>query len=226
MTLPEVAAVVLLLGVVMGFVLQSVATYERAATGGIRRLENLGEARVLMAVMSKDIRTATKLDAATPPFVVSSGDPMVLLADDNELTFYANLNMTTSCPKIIHLYVNSDRELIEDVTPPSGGAPPDCTYPTDPAATRTRLVGQYVANDLEDPTQAMFTYYYCDATGALTAFTTDQTPLSLADGLLVEAVGIHLAIRKDTSLPVADTTLVNRVRLPNVNFNPPPSPSP
>src|SRR4030043_141316 len=87
--------VVVLLGIVAAFVLQAVASYERAATGGIRRLENLDEARVLMAVMTKDVRTAAKLDASLSPFVPAA-DPDVALADDKEGTFYAYLNMTNS----------------------------------------------------------------------------------------------------------------------------------
>jgi type II secretory pathway pseudopilin PulG len=224
MTLPEMAVVTLLLGMVMAFVLGAVAAFERSATGGIRRLENLDEARVLMAVITKDIRTAAKLDSATPPFLLSA-DPDVTLADDNEVTFYANLNLTTPCPKRIHLYVNARRELIEEVTQPdAGGVPPDCTYTQN--APTTRLVGQYVANDLADPAEAIFTYYYEEADGTLTAFPPEATPLSASDALLVEAVGIRLKIRKSTALPVADTTLVNRVRLPNVFYNPPPTPSP
>lgn len=224
MTLTEMAVVTLLLGIVMAFVFGAVAAFERSAMGGIRRLENLDEGRLLMAVLSKDIRTAAKLDAGTPPFVLSA-DPAVTLADDNEMTFYANLNMTTPCPKRIHLYVNADRELLEEVTQPDpGGSPPNCSYTQNPPTTR--LVGQYVANDLSDPAQSLFTYYYEDANGTLVAFGPDRTPLSTADALLVEAVGIRLTIRKSTALPVAATTLLNRVRLPNVFYNPPPTPSP
>jgi type II secretory pathway pseudopilin PulG len=235
MTVVEMTIVVALLAIVTTFVLQSVASYERAATGGIRRLENLDEARVLMSVMTKDVRTAAKLDASHSPFLVSATDPNVALADDNELTFYANLNMTSPCPRVIHLYVDSKKELIEKVTQPAAGSttPPDCVYDFVTASlTRTRLVGQYVANNLNDPAHALFTYYHDDGTGNLVQFTNgsdgspDETPLSTSNALLVEAVGINLEIRKSTALPVAITTLVNRVRLPNVFYNPPPSPSP
>jgi prepilin-type N-terminal cleavage/methylation domain-containing protein len=213
MTLPEVMVVVAVLGVVMLFALQSVASFETAATGGIRRLENLDEARVLMAVLTKDVRTTTRLDTTTSPFV---------LADDNEVTFYANLNLTTACPKLVHLYIDSSDRLVENVTQPDGGSPeptpPNCTYTGTPT---TRLVGRYVANADDQP---IFTYYY-DNAGTLAAFDPSLTPLSSADGLLVSAIGIELAIRKDTSLYVNHTTLMNRVRLPNVYYNPIPSPT-
>ncbi len=210
MTLPEVMVVVAILGVVMLFALQSVATFETAATGGIRRLENLDEARLLMQVLTKDVRTTTRLDTTTSPFI---------LADDNEVTFYANLNLTTACPKRVHLYIDSSDRLVENVTQPdAGGTPPACTYPS---TFTTRLVGRYVDNAADQP---IFTYYY-DNAGVLTAFPTTSTPLSATDGLLVNAIGIELAIRKDTTLYVNHTTLQNRVRLPNVYYNPIPSPT-
>lgn len=212
MTLPEVMVVVAILGVVMLFALQSVASFETAATGGIRRLENLDEARLLMQVLTKDVRTTTRLDTTTSPFV---------LADDNHVTFYANLNLTTACPKLVDLYIDSTDRLVEDVTQPDATSttPPNCTYADDD--TTTRLVGRYVDNAADQP---IFTYYY-DNAGTLTAFASTSTPLSSADGLLVNAIGIELAIRKDTSLYVNHTTLQNRVRLPNVYYNPIPSPT-
>jgi prepilin-type N-terminal cleavage/methylation domain-containing protein len=222
-TLVEMAVVMLLLSAILAFTMGSVASFQRAATGGVRRIENLNEARILMQVITKDIRTAAKLSASSSPFI---------LADDNELIFLANLNLSqddpaySQCPKRIRLYVDGVDKLIESVTEPDlGGTPPDnCTWPATP--TRNRLVGRYIAND---PSEPIFTYYYADPdseVGALLPFTATQTPLSVGDSVLVKAVGIELAIRKDTSLTVAHTTIQNRVRLPNVYYNPPPSPSP
>jgi hypothetical protein len=94
-------------------------------------------------------------------------------------------------------------------------------YPSTP--TRVRLVGRYVANAADEP---IFTYYTTDAAGALIPMSADLTPLTVENAMLVKAIGIELAIRKDTTLAVAHTTLENRVRLPNVFYNPPPSPSP
>ncbi len=225
LTVVELAIALVVLAVVLGAVLQLVAAFERTAAGGIRRLENLGEGRILMQVLTKDIRTAAKLTATDPPFLLEDpGNPGgPTLADDNEMTFYANLNLTTSCPKVVHVYVNADRELVEEVTEPSAGTPPDCEYPSGPGSARVRLVGRYVANDLLDPAEAIFTYYYVDEEGQLVPFSTDDTPLVAADALLVKAVGVRLALRRDSLLPVPETVLVNRVRLPNVYYNPPPT---
>lgn len=211
-TLIEAMIVMSLLALVMTFTMRSVATFERAATGGVRRLENLEEGRLLMQVLTKDIRTAARLDATSSPF---------LLADDEEVLFYANLNLSTTCPKLIHLYVDAQSQLIESVTEPDAGtSPPACTY--DDNTPRDRLVGQYIANATDQP---IFTFYYDDS-GTLTPYTVDQTPLGDPERLLVSTVGIELAIRKDTSLSVAHTTLVNKVRLPNVYYNPQSTESP
>lgn len=214
MTLPEMMIVVLLLGVVMAFALQSVATFQNSATGGIRRLENLDEARLLMQVVTKDVRTAVRLGTTTAPFLV---------ADDNEITFYANLNLTTACPKKVRIYVDTNEQLVESIWEPTGGTPPDsCTYAAYPGSpTRNRFVGRYVANTGTEP---IFTYYY-DNAGTLTPFAITSTPLSASDALVVTAVQIQLSIRKDTTLSVDRTTVINKVRLPNVYYNPLPSPS-
>ena len=202
----EVLVVMSLLSIILGYVLQTVASVQSAAAGAEIRLENLDEARTLMAVTSKDIRTAARLSATTSPF---------LLADDNEVTFYANLHMDTECPKKVHLHVDGSGRLIEDVTEPDAGAAlPNCTYVNND--TRTRLVGRYIANASTEP---LFTYYY-DNGGTQVAFSDTLTPLSSSDRLLVGGVGIRFSIRKDTTRQVAPTTLVNKVRLPNVNYNP------
>lgn len=211
LTLPEMMIVVLLLGVVMAFALQSVATFQTSATGGIRRLENLDEGRLLMQVVTKDVRTAVRLDTTTAPFIT---------ADDNEVLFYANLNLTTACPKKVRIYVDANDQLVESIYEPTGGTPPSCTsYPATP--TRNRFVGRYVANTSSEP---IFTYFY-DNAGTPTAFSTSVTPLSTGDALLVMSVQVQLSIRKDTSLSVDRTTIVNTVRLPNIYYNPIPSPS-
>jgi hypothetical protein len=100
----------------------------------------------------------------------------------------------------------------------AGGVPPNCVYSTAPV---TRLLGKYVANPTTSP---VFTYWYDDATGNPVAFPQTSTPLVAADRLLVNAVGVTLSVRQSTNYKVPYTTLVNRVRLPNVNYNPPPSP--
>jgi prepilin-type N-terminal cleavage/methylation domain-containing protein len=228
MTLPEIMVVIAVLGVVMLYALQSVASFERATTGEILRLENLEEARVLMQVVSKDVRTAVRLSSTSSPFPDVLPSDGFTRADDRELMFYANLDLTSSCPKIVWIHVDSNYKLLEEVWDPTGGTPPSCTYPAGwnanppTGATRIRLVGRYVANPTGEP---IFTYYY-DNAGTLTAYSPTVTPLSSATSFLVTSVQIQLSIRKDTSSWVNRTTLINRVRLPNIYYHPEESPSP
>jgi type II secretory pathway pseudopilin PulG len=210
-SLLELVVVTSLLSVILGFVLPTFTSIQRADVGNALRLENLAEARILMATVSRDIRTAARISATSSPFV---------LADDRELTFYANLNLSTSCPKRIRLYIDASDRLVEQVTAPdAGGSPPNCAYSGSPTV---RLVGRYIANT---PSQPVFTLYR-DVAGTPTAFSTADTPLSAANLLLVDAVGIRFSIRKSTTYVVAPTTVMNKVRLPNVDYNPLASPSP
>jgi hypothetical protein len=201
----EVIAVTLMLGIVLMVVYQAVDSVTRAIGGTERRLANLDEARILMAVSTKDMRTATRLTAGTSPFVT---------ADKREVIFYANLNndgtsgsVVANGPRRVRIYVDTNSELIEEVTKPDASSvAPAYTY--NGVATR-RFVGRYVANTTAEP---IFRYYDVNGT-ELTA-----APLSATDRLAARSVRITLSIRRATAFPVANTTLVNTVRLPNVDY--------
>ncbi len=90
-----------------------------------------------MAVLTKDTRTAVRLQAGTSPFI---------LADKNEVTFYANLN-TTDAPKKVHIFIDSASQLKEEVWAGTG-TKPNYTFP---GAAKTRLVGRFVANNASKP---------------------------------------------------------------------------
>ena len=200
-SLAEMMVTVLLLGLVMTFVYKAIDTTQYAIAGETARLANLDEARNLMAVTTKDLRTATRLVPGTSPFVAAS---------DNDVTFYANLNNTTGGPRKIRIYVDSSSELIAQAwTPDSGSVSPNSTYT---GAASPRYVGRFVANPAAQP---IFTYY--DSTGG-------QLPsgsLSAANLLAISSVKVTLVVRKQTTLPLRPVTLVNQVRLPNVDYQPP-----
>jgi hypothetical protein len=204
-SLGEMMVTVLLLGVVMTFVYKAIDTTQYAIAGESARLSNLDEARTLMAVTTKDLRTATRLVPGTSPFVTAA---------DNDVTFYANLNNTTGGPRRIRIYVDSTSELIAQAwTPDSSSVAPNYTYTGTPVP---RYVGRYVANAGNQP---IFTYYGMpDAAGVAATLT---TPLSAADLLKVYSVKVTLVVRKQTTLPLRPVTLVNQVRLPNIDYQPP-----
>lgn len=195
----ELMATLVLLSIVIGAVYAGIASISDAVQGSGERLRNLDEARVLMAATTKDVRTAVRLSAGGSPFV---------LADDNEAVFYANLD-TTSDPKKVRVSIDSQDQLIEEVwTADAGSVPPDYTYTGAPAV---RFVGRYIAN--QDAGTPIFTYL--DADGAALS----ATPLSADDLLAIKAVRVTLVVKKSSVFTGNPTTLVNRVRLPNLDYN-------
>ncbi len=196
-TLVEIAATLLLLAIVMTFVYSSIDSAERTVTGTRLRIGNLDEARTLMAVLTKDLRTATRLQAGEAPFTA---------ADGRDVTFYANLDNANGGPRKIRIYVDSSNEIIVSVkTPDASSVAPDYTY-TGPASLR--YVGRYLAN-----TSAQPVFQYFDDAG-----TELPVPVSAADRLAVNSVKITLVVRSTTHLPVGNVTLVDQVRLPNVDY--------
>lgn len=201
----ETLAVVMLLGIVLVVVYQGITSATTALGGTEKRLANLDEARTLMAVSTKDVRTATRLQAGTSPFLV---------ADKRELTFYANLNnngtsgsVVTNGPRKVRIYVDATSQLIEEVTKPDAASvPPAYTYN---GTSTKRFVGRFVANAASQP---IFRFYDTNGAELTTA------PLSAADRLSVHSVQITLSIRRSTTFPIANTTLQNTVRLPNVDY--------
>lgn len=199
-TLVEISITLLLLGVIMAFLFSSIESAERTVAATKLRVTNLDEARTLMAVLTKDIRTATRLQAGTAPFVN---------ATDRDVTFYANLDNTTGGPRKIRIYVDASNEIISSVTAPDAASvAPDYTYTGTP---KLRYVGRYLANSAAQPV-----FEYLDADG-----TKLTTPLSSADLLAVASVKITLVVRATSSLAVGNITLVDQVRLPNVEYQSP-----
>jgi type II secretory pathway pseudopilin PulG len=240
LTIVEVIVVVSLLTVVLGSVTAGFISVQNAAAGASLRLQNLDEARVLMDAVSRDIRTAARMTATTSPFDVGASSPSGIsvpapgfgnaapYVGAQEAWFFANLTLTTGtpnpCPDVVHLFVDtaaSPPVLKEQViAATTGGTPPNCSYS---GSYATRLLGKYVANPGSQP---VFSYYYDDVSGTPTAFSTTLNPLSASNRLQITMVGITMAIRQSTNYSVPYTTLVNRVRLPNVDYNPLPTPSP
>jgi hypothetical protein len=194
--LVEMVTVIFLLALILATVYSTIFSTQNTVIGDTQRLQNLDEARTIMAVLTKDTRTAVRLQAGTSPFI---------LADKNEAIFYANLN-TSDAPKKVHIFIDSSSQLKEEVWAGTG-TKPNYTFPGSP---KTRLVGRYVANDASNP---IFEYFDDDG-NVLPA------PLSASDLLAVNGVRITLRVKKTRSAPsVATTTVINRVRLPNQDYD-------
>ena len=198
MSLIELIMASALLSLVLAAAGAALASYQRTAASSDIRLENLTEAQAIMDVVSRDIRTATRPAAGAAPFIVAA---------DNEVRFYANLQTTTG-PKQVRLYVDPvSGRVIEESIEPTGTAPP-YAYTSAPTI---RVVGRHFANV---STQPLLTYLD-DQGNAL-----GPAPLSAVQRLQVDSVRIELSIRKSTSLSVRATTVRTTVRLPNVEYTP------
>ena len=198
-SLVEVTLTLLILGIVMVFLFASVDSAERSVAATRLRITNLDEARTLMAVLTKDIRTATRLTAGTPPFAA---------ATDRELTFYANLDNATGGPRKVRIYIDPSSEIVASaIVPDAGSVAPNYTYT---GTARLRYVGRYLVN-ANTPAEAVFKYF--DSEGTELA-----APLSNADLLAVASVKITLIVRSSSTLSHGNVTLVDQVRLPNVEY--------
>jgi Flp pilus assembly protein TadG len=123
-TVMEMTVVVALLSLVLVVAFEGLSSYQAATAGNAARLRNLEEARVSMAVLTKDLRTASSISA--------------LAAAD--VTFLAHLNTTaTGPPNQVRLYVDGQGRLLEAVTPPDNPAANPITYTGTPV---TRVVGE------------------------------------------------------------------------------------
>jgi type II secretory pathway pseudopilin PulG len=139
----EMAVVVALLGLVLAMAMQGLVAYQRAAAAADTRQQNLEEARNVMAVLTKDLRTANGFSAATA----------------TDVTFTALLNVgSTAPPNQVRLYVDASGVLREVVTPPDDPNASPITYT---GAGTTRVVGRGLT-----ATSSLLAYY--DSSGAVT----------------------------------------------------------
>jgi prepilin-type N-terminal cleavage/methylation domain-containing protein len=123
-TMVEMAVVVALLGLVLTMAFQGLISYQRAAASADTRQQNLDQARIVMAVLTKDLRTATEFTAMTA----------------SDVTFTGLLNTAaTAPPNQLRLYADAGGVLREAVTPPDDPNASPLTYTATPT---TRVVGR------------------------------------------------------------------------------------
>ncbi len=200
-TLVEMLVVVFILSIVLAVLYRGLDNMQIATQGSEERLTNLEEARVMMANVTKDLRTASRLDSGTSPFI---------LANSREMIFYAYLGKTSGGPSRVRFYVDSTNRLVEQVTA-AGGTAPNYTYTGTP-------VTRSVTNNIV-PTGAIFKYHYFSNTSQ-TFVELASVPLSQTDRDRVQSVEITISVQQPSGIGTPPATLVNRVRLANVFYNP------
>jgi type II secretory pathway pseudopilin PulG len=141
----ELVVVMGLLALVMAVSLQSFNSFQRAAAASDRRVRDLAEARTMMAVLTKDLRTASRL----------------LSIAGNDVTFLAYLNTATATapPNQVRLYADGQGRVFEATTPPDNPAANPVTYTGTPV---THPLGANVTG-----TGTLFRYL--DSAGAATS---------------------------------------------------------
>jgi prepilin-type N-terminal cleavage/methylation domain-containing protein len=207
-TLVELLVATTILAIVLAGAYQGLASLQSSSVGAHERLVNLDEARILMSTITKDIRTAARLQPTESPF---------LYADGTEIEFYANINTTTG-PNKVTVFVDPELRLVEQTVPPEPNPAYPCSpTPCDPyvytAAPITRIVGRWVAN-----TGPLFRYW--DDSPVPQELGAGGVPLTDDELRNIKSIQIELAIRRTQSIGSKPTTLINRVRLPNVDYNP------
>lgn len=157
-TVIEMTVVIALLGLVLAMALQGLTAYQRAAAAADVRQRNLDEARVVMAVLTRDLRTATAFTATSA----------------TDVTFTGLLNTgATAPPNQLRLYVDGSGVLREAVTPPDDPNASPVTYTGTPT---TRVVGRGL---VDTSTLLSFRDSSDTATTSLTAATSVVITLSV-----------------------------------------------
>jgi type II secretory pathway pseudopilin PulG len=157
-TVIEMTVVIALLGLVLAMALQGLTAYQRAAAAADVRQRNLDEARVVMAVLTRDLRTATEFSATSA----------------TDVTFTGLLNTgATAPPNQLRLYVDGSGVLREAVTPPDDPNASPVTYTGTPT---TRVVGRGL---VDTSTLLSFRDSSDTATTSLTAVTSVVITLSV-----------------------------------------------
>jgi type II secretory pathway pseudopilin PulG len=127
-TVVEMTVVIGLLGLVLAMAMHGLAAYQRAAAASDTRLQNLAEARTVMAVLTRDLRTATTFSAIAA----------------TDVTFLGHLNTAAGAPaERVRLYVDAQGVAREAVTPPDNPNASPVTYTGTP---RTRVLGRGLVN--------------------------------------------------------------------------------
>jgi type II secretory pathway pseudopilin PulG len=157
-TMVEMAVVIGLLGLVLAMAMQGVVAYQRATGSADTRQQDLAEARTVMAVITKDLRTATEFTS-------------IAAAD---VTFSALVNTGATAPaNRVRLYADANGVLREAVTPPDDPTASPLTYTGTPTS---RNVGRGLTS-----TSTLFSYRdSADAvTTSLTAITSVVVTVSV-----------------------------------------------
>jgi type II secretory pathway pseudopilin PulG len=200
-TITEMMVVIALLGIVIPALLTAVTSAQRSESRTTKRFISTGEAQTILDRVAKDLRTATAITSTGAAF---------LSADVKDVTFYANLSDPNG-PTKLHAFIvpvagTSVADFHEDANFADANSAPNYTYNS---VTKVRIDGRYVTTAAN-----IFTYYDRNGTQLTTPITT------LAALRSIDVVGVTLTTQVTPTAP--KTTVVTRIHVRNVDYNPGP----
>jgi hypothetical protein len=205
-TLAEMAVTLGLLTVVLATAIGALLAFTNISSGSDRRTQNLEQARIMMNVTTRDLRTAT------PALVNGAKVAAFVTAAPDSAEFYGNLRFNATTPLTdppvrVRLFLETDpqnparRQLVQTVT-----ALPTTAVPS--PVPRRRVVGGSLL-----PTTQMFCYETAAAAlqSDLGSWCASDTVPALAD---IAMVRIRILVQRSGAQGPA--TLISSVYLPNV----------
>lgn len=138
----------------------------RASSRVEDRTEVVQRGRAAMEQVTQQLRSQTCL---------GPGYPALTQADDNSMTFYADLGDDTFTPQRRTL-TYSGNSIVERLYPSTGGTLPNLTWSSTPSRTRT-----IITNIVPVSGTPVFRYYKFTQTDPITPSVLMTTPLSAAD---------------------------------------------
>lgn len=211
LTIVELLVTLTILGVVLSALTAGAISLYRASFSVDIGTRNQNEARLAIAVVSRDIRAAAPVRPST--------EPAFLVARPDEANFTANIDDSTR-PQLIRLFIDDQSRLIEDASPPDPATDPETGLDWDTDAAVVRYIAAFVVNDTSLPL-----FRYLDVNGVELPYSTtacagpdgdvDPPCLVEADRRRVATVELSLTVSSDPSGREQPFTVAQRVRLPN-----------
>ncbi|MFP4148933.1 MAG: type II secretion system protein J [Nitriliruptoraceae bacterium] len=213
-SLVELLVTIAILAVVLSGLTAGAISIYRASSFVDLSTTDQNEARTAISVLSRDIRAAAPVRPST--------DPAFLVAQPNEAIFTANLNDSIR-PRLVRFWIDEDRRLIEDATPPDPGTDPETGLDWDVENDAVvRYIAAFVVNDATLPLFRYFdqngvelTYSESDACSGPDGGTVPPPCLTAENRQRIALVELTLVVSSDPGDRVGEFTVTHRVRLPN-----------
>jgi prepilin-type N-terminal cleavage/methylation domain-containing protein len=196
-TMMELIVVILITTIIAVAILMTFSTLTGAFNSQTARIQNQDDARLAINQMARYIRMATS--SADNMTSVSNA---VATAAPQDIEFYCDVDGDWVAEKVRY-YVSDGTLLMQTADPVSIADEPYYEYPV------YETDGIVVQDAIQNGTEPVFVYYYCDDDGALQQF----TPLSETDLQEVVTVSISLAVNTRPSAVKGSVEVATQVQI-------------